>query len=86
MPRFCGDYLGNLTELFSNYTQENITLFNTTCWAKSDKLDEACLLVIARTHDLDEGIKVHENTIKEFELYERLRKFQYNLCIFTTDI
>jgi len=74
-PRCLTYLLCNLTELFSNYSNENVSLFNVTCWNHwSNMQDNACLLAIAKTNNISCGIQVHYNTIKEHERYERLRK------------
>ncbi|XP_053389047.1 mucin-like protein [Mercenaria mercenaria] len=58
-PKFLEDLLGNLTALFGNFTDENITLFNSTCriyW--NNEPNEQCLLTIARTGDYSLGVAV----------------------------
>ena len=74
-PIFLEDYLGNLTALFSNYSEENVTTFNQTCWNDwENKQDNACLLAIARTSNITHGERVHNNTYMEHLRYEKQRK------------
>ncbi|XP_052786245.1 fibrillin-1-like [Mya arenaria] len=71
-PRFWKNLLGNLTALFENYTEGNITEFNRTCrnsWDNS--ADNQCLLAIARTHNISVGRKVHEANEQDHEEFLR---------------
>ncbi|XP_052786247.1 uncharacterized protein LOC128221686 [Mya arenaria] len=71
-PRFLETLLGNLTALFENYTESNITKFNSTCrngW--DDSADNQCLLAIARTHNISVGCNVHEANEQDHEEYLR---------------
>jgi len=82
-PRFLEDYLGNLTALFSNFSGHNVSTLNATCWNDwENKQDDACLLAIARTHDIIQGIQVHNNTRTQHERYENIRTFLTQFCRF----
>ena len=76
IPRFLEENLDNLTALFSNYSEHNVSTLNETCWNDwENKQDDACLLAIARTHDIVQGTLVHNNTKTQHERYEKLRTF-----------
>ncbi|XP_052786246.1 uncharacterized protein LOC128221685 [Mya arenaria] len=71
-PRFLENLLGNLTALFENYTEGNITEFNRTCRNSWDNTtDNECLLAIARTHDISVGSNVHETNEQDHDEYLR---------------
>ncbi|KAL4216399.1 Fibrillin-2 [Mactra antiquata] len=70
-PRFLEDLVGNLTALFKNFTEANITKFDATCrnyWDNESNTE--CLLAIARNHDYNFGVNVMKIANETRRLYE----------------
>jgi len=69
------DLLNNLTALFAGHKDEEIKTYHNICknsW--EDKLDNQCLLAIARTNSTKAGAEVHQATENAHETYLRGRK------------
>ncbi|XP_053387998.1 mucin-like protein [Mercenaria mercenaria] len=72
-PRFLEELVGNLTALFKGYTKSNISLFNTTCINDWDNTPNAqCLLAIARTGDINQGIAEMSAAKETHHIWETL--------------
>ncbi|XP_053391131.1 mucin-like protein [Mercenaria mercenaria] len=72
-PRFLEELVGNLSALFEDYTASNISLFNTTCISDWDKKPNTqCLLAIARTGDINQGVAEMSAAKETHRIWETL--------------
>ncbi|XP_053387839.1 uncharacterized protein LOC123542581 [Mercenaria mercenaria] len=79
-PRFLEELVGNLTALFEGYSKLNISLFNTTCINKWDNTSNVpCLLAIARTGDINQGLAEMSAAKETHRIWETLHNHPPNV-------